>query len=365
MVYKSFMKKVLILSLGKKYGGAEKYTLLLVEKLKEAQCDIYLAVRSDGILQSKAQDVTTVQLDLNLFHFVKSIAKLQKYILSNNIQVLHCNGINAMLMAVFMKCSKRISVIHGDTKADHKGMGILKEKVLPWLEIKLINRFDACVAVSNSLRNLLISRGGDPRKITVVYNGISFLEYEVFAKRKENSLKICCVGNLLPVKNQIIVLKALKTIQADAENIGLDIVTDIYGTGECKNLLEKYILDNQLAKVQLMGFDENVRKKLNQYNLFVQPSKYESFGIAIIEALNAGCYVVGSNIGGIKEIRDTVPDRFCLFDVDDYQELAKIILGAATGKIEIEKKQEDAIEKLKQKFSSETMAKEMIKMYGW
>lgn len=356
-------RNVLILSLGKKYGGAEQYTISLFEGLKEMGSRAYLVVRKDGGLTKRIEDPGALRLEVSILSMIRDVRKLREYILDNDIQVLHCNGINAMVYALFVPNIRKIAVIHGDTKADHVGMGIIKERIFPWLEIGIINKFDKCVAVSESLKELLVSRGANSNKVTTIYNGIDFIEYDSYAVKKKDMLRMCSVGNLLPIKNHKVILEALNHIKNNYTS-NMDICLDIYGVGECEDELRDYIKEHNLTNVNIMGFDSNIRNKLNYYNVLVHPSLYESFGIAIIEAINAGCYIIGSDVGGIREIHDIIPDRFSLFDASNYIELSSLILRITNDEINIEKKREQAVTKLKRLFSKNEMAKRTMQLYG-
>ena len=41
---------------------------------------------------------------------------------------------------------------------------------------------------------------------------------------------------------------------------------------------------------------------LKETDVYVQPSKTEGLPRAVIEAMSVGCYVIGTNVGGIPEL---------------------------------------------------------------
>jgi hypothetical protein len=142
-------KRILILSLGEKYGGAEIYTLNLLNFLPKDKYEIHIAVRKNGGLIKHVDSKNVLILDISKKHIIDSLEQLNRYIDNNQIDFLHCNGINAMALAFFASTKlRKIAVIHGDTYIDHLGMGFFKEKIFPKIEIFLINRFDSCIAVS-------------------------------------------------------------------------------------------------------------------------------------------------------------------------------------------------------------------------
>ena len=352
---------LLIVSLGKKYGGAEKYTLNLIKSLQKLDYDIHVAVREDGGLVSKIKNCHLVKFNLDKKSIVTSIYKFKRYVDYNNISVIHCNGINAMFLALFLKKNiRKIAVIHGDTMIDHKDMGIIKSKVFPAAEVLFIKKFDKCVVVSESLKKILISRGVDSGRIEVIYNGIELYNYKSYADINNQVLKICNVGNLLKVKGQIFLLKAMDYLKNNYPEIKCEC--DIYGIGDYYKELYNFITENQLCNVCLKGFDDSVRNKLNNYHIYVQPSFYESFGLSVAEALNAGCYVIGSDIGGIKEILNIL-DCGETFPIGDYKQIALIIKKLYENRELMANDKLKMREKIQSKFSNIDMIDKLDKIY--
>ena len=113
----------------------------------------------------------------------------------------------------------------------------------------------------------------------------------------------------------------------------------------------------------MCGFDDDVRKKLNKYQLYIQPSYYESFCLAVAEAFNAGCYVIASDIGGMKEIVNYVGNGK-LFKIGNYIELAYIIKSCYENRNIIRKNRKSAITKLENKFGISNMIRSLDVYYN-
>lgn len=355
------MKSILIISLGKKYGGAEKYTCDLSSGLAQRGYEVHLAVRKDGGLISKLNNTHMCVLDMTKKRLVIAVWELQKYINCHHIEIIHCNGINAMFLALFVHGTKsKIAVIHGDTEIDHENLGKLKKKLYAKLETLLLKYYKNCVTVSKSLKTVLSKRGVKKENITVIYNGIYPYDYKTFADSKEEILRICNVGNLLKVKGQIVLLQALNYVTEMYPNI--KVKCDIYGIGECESELKQYIKEYNLENVRLCGFDDNVRDKLNMYHLYIQPSYYESFCLSAAEAVNAGCFVLASDTGGLHELIKTVKNGF-LFPAGDYKKLADLIKICFEDREMICRHRFLAMQILNQKFSLEHMIHQLDLYY--
>lgn len=60
----------------------------------------------------------------------------------------------------------------------------------------------------------------------------------------------------------------------------------------------------QGSRVNLLGLDDHPMDLMARASIFVQPSREEALGLALQEALFAGCPAIGSDVGGIPEVLD-------------------------------------------------------------
>ncbi len=297
-------KSVLIVSVGNMSGGVERYTITLGNALEKKGWNVHYAVRRGGWLSSMVHSDKVLQVGMGKFELLRTMLSINKYVNDNCISVVHCNSNNGIFASLFVKQScrtKKIGVIHGDVSFDQTKKGKAGILLYEKLENILLKKFcSCCVAVSYSIKDILVKRGIKSEKIKVVHNGLEMLDYPERTILQQSEIRFLSVGNLLPVKNHLWLLKELKMLRDNYPDIIWSL--DIYGEGPEREKLEGYIQENNLANVNLKGFSTNIRSVLNQYDVFIQPSLYESFGISVIEAMNAGCCVVAGNVGGMKEI---------------------------------------------------------------
>ncbi|MBR4456203.1 MAG: glycosyltransferase [Solobacterium sp.] len=114
----------------------------------------------------------------------------------------------------------------------------------------------------------------------------------------ESAFVLYSIGELIPRKNHIFVLNALKeSFQSDPQ---LHYV--IAGGGE-NEALNAFIRDNHLeGKIHLAGFRKDARRLMYGADLFVFPSLQEGLPVAVMEAMAAGAAILASDIRGNHDL---------------------------------------------------------------
>lgn len=129
------------------------------------------------------------------------------------------------------------------------------------------------------------------------------------------------VGSLLDVKGVNILLNAVK-------NMPKDIYFHIVGDGKDKNKYTKFLNENGLNNVKILG-ELNRQQLIQEYQnciaLIVPSNLFEIFGMINIEAFINGKPVIASNIGGIPEIVEHNKNGL-LFEPGNIEELKECIL---------------------------------------
>lgn len=211
-----------------------------------------------------------------------------------------------------------------------------------WLSARvyraIYHAFDGIASCSAAVREAICSRPGvkvRPDQVQVIYNSVDVGE---LAKAAVQPLRrplpplpsgtfspvkrLVTVANFAPFKGHRVLLHALRRLR---ENIPIQCL--LVGAGPEGPLLETLVstwgLNEQVA---FLGAREDVPAILRECDLFVLPSLWEPFGIALVEAMALGVPVVASTAGGIPEI---VSDGVngVLVPAGDPGKLAAAILG--------------------------------------
>lgn len=362
------MENVLIVNLGKSYGGAENY----VEQLSNIEgclINYFFLVRKGSVFERKILTTKASGRVLSIDFFGKTLLhdllQTNIFIKKHCINVIHTNGINSEFFISILKLFKidkkvkYITTVHGIAEYDRIEYNKFKRVFFAKLQVSAIKSFDSIIAVSNSIREDLLKKGIEDRKVIVIYHGI-VREKELVQYCIHKPFRICSVGRLEKVKNICLLIEALAKV--DINKAG-DYRCDIYGTGKEHNNLK--ILIDKLGlndKVKLQGYAEDVRSVYLSHDLLVQPSMYESFGLSVLEAMSVGIPVLCSNVGGMLElVDDRVNGMF--FDANSVNDLRDKITECMQGKIDMKIIRKRAFEIVDKNYSIEEMRKKTIALY--
>ena len=171
-----------------------------------------------------------------------------------------------------------------------------------WLE--LMNKVDYIHVLSDWGRDMLIRQKVNSNKIHLIRtagpNKLLLKKRKV--SKKDNSLKLVFWGRCNPQKGIHIVINALLMLPKD-----FPITLDIYGPNWENNQYSKNLITkvNSDMRIKVCGNLPNnqILEKLQNYDIAVIPSIWMETGpLTLLEAFAAGIPVIGTNLGGIKEL---------------------------------------------------------------
>jgi N-acetyl-alpha-D-glucosaminyl L-malate synthase BshA len=169
-----------------------------------------------------------------------------------------------------------------------------------------INNSDVVTAVSNNLKEKNNKLFNITKDIKVIYNFIDVEKYEVadkeeckrFALAQPNERIFTHVSNFRPVKRVEDVVRIFYEVRKEIPSKLLMI-----GEGPERVKAEKLVKELKLFDdVFFLGNSTEVAKILCYTDVFLLPSRTESFGLAALEAMAAGSAVISTNTGGLPEV---------------------------------------------------------------
>jgi glycosyltransferase involved in cell wall biosynthesis len=115
----------------------------------------------------------------------------------------------------------------------------------------------------------------------------------------EGTPVVVCIGRLVAQKGHRHLVEAWRRVAAREPEARLFIV----GDGPLRRRLEADIARRGLqGRIVLTGWRDDVPDFLDAADLYVHPSRWEGFGLALLEAMAAGKSVVASRVSAIPEI---------------------------------------------------------------
>jgi N-acetyl-alpha-D-glucosaminyl L-malate synthase BshA len=189
-----------------------------------------------------------------------------------------------------------------------------------------INNSDVVTAVSNNLKETSNKLFNITKDIKVIYNFIDVAKYDRAHKEdcKRNALAkpderiFTHVSNFRPVKRVEDVVRVFNEVRKEVPSKLLMI-----GEGPERAKAEKLVKELNISdEVFFLGNSTEVAKILCYSDVFLLPSRTESFGLAALEAMAAGTAVISTNTGGLPEVNIHGVTGY-LSNVGDIADMAK------------------------------------------
>lgn len=150
--------------------------------------------------------------------------------------------------------------------------------------------------------------------------------------RSEGTVNLLFVGRVEPRKGVDVLLAAFALAHERAPYLRLNIVGDdalVWPDGmTLRSTFEKASVGQPYAEhVSFLGVVSEEQRELAYENsdVFVAPSRYESFGLVLVEAMMHGLALVSTRVGGIPEVVNEGGDGY-LVPADDPEALAKALV---------------------------------------
>lgn len=183
-----------------------------------------------------------------------------------------------------------------------------------------VNRVNRVFAISKSVAKAMKEQYGVDT--TVVSNGIICQQFKQReSKMFDGQLRIVQVSRLFhPKKGQDVLLEAARILAQKGYSLKIDFIGDGSSRAFLENMTREYGLEGQVTFLGTQPQDF-VMSHLKDYDLFVQPSRLEGFGLTVAEAMAANVPVLVSSGQGPAEV--TEDDRYgWVFSCGDENSLA-------------------------------------------
>ncbi len=189
---------------------------------------------------------------------------------------------------------------------------------------RMIESADGIIAISNNTKKDIVELLDIPEeRIRVIYHGNS-LNYAVGSERLIRDPYILYVGDRSKYKNSDTLVKAYANCSF-TNDVKLAFFGGEQFTDTERELFDRLGIADRVLKVG--GSDRDLANIYHHAEIFVYPSKYEGFGIPLLEAMHYGVPVITSNVSSMPEISGDAAELFSPDSVEELTEKIELILS--------------------------------------
>ena len=335
------MTKKTIVHIAQSAGGVAEYLYMFFKNFKDENYENVLIVSEDYKNQLERFKTYTSNIyivpmvrEVEAKKDIKSIIKVRKILkqIKPDIVYLHSSKAGAIgrIALAFNFKTKILYNAHGwyfNAQISDK-----KKKLFALIERILAIKTDKIINISKSEYDSALKYKIAPeKKMCIIENGIDFTKFQNNDKYREetrkkyditeNEIVIGVVGRLTEQKDPITMIKAFELVNKENKNTRLMYV----GSGELEEEVKQFAKEHDiLDKVIITGWVDNVEKYIPAFDIAVLPSKWEGFGLVLIEYMACNKPIVATNVGGIKNIVKDVENGL-LFEKENEQQLHNAI----------------------------------------
>lgn len=203
--------------------------------------------------------------------------------------------------------------------------------VFRYFEKFVYSRFNKIIGITPEVKEFINKyKLTNSNNVEVILNGVDVdaLQNSKPANRKDFNLRkddiVCLMAARFSYqKDHETLIKAFKKLPS---NFKLLLAGDGENLEKCKTLVMDLNLNNN---VSFIGSRDDIYAIIGMSDINILSSRYEGFGLSIVEAMALNKVVIGSNVDGMNNI---IENAGFLFEVGDYKELHNLILDLGTNK---------------------------------
>ncbi len=305
-------KKIVVIINNLGIGGAERLVVDSINEMLSRKIEVYLITLKIEKKETLFQDLNLKKTNCHLIDF-QSLFDFKKLIIliktikeiNPDVVITHLWFSNTIgrIAAFISRIPIVLSFEHGFYDKSKNRMVFTIDRLLQGFSTKII-------AVSAFLKDNLVARGINEKKIEVILNGIEIENYsnaKLSNIRNEFNLKdefiFISVGSLIEQKNMDVLIRAFSELKEGV----LLLVGDGKERHSLNNLVNELRISN---RVYFLGRRSDVPNLLKSADCFVFLSRNEGLPLVIVEAMASGLPIIVSDFNSINEIaRDGIDVR--------------------------------------------------------
>ncbi len=359
--------------------GGGNHIFNLATGVQQRGCDVHVVCFEAGSLLNalRSAGVPTLLSPIRGKTDLHGWRNLRQLLHTERPSIVHSHGERGTFMASWAARAAgipvRVATVHRSVPQTGSWTWPVRQlyAILETLTLRMATT--GVVAVSEALRADLIKRGaGVPGKIVAIPNGTRMLESSHIAglRQKSGSLRhglelpddafvVGTVGRLAREKGFQYAIEAIAAVLKEAPNAVLIIV----GDGPYRDALVAQVRARRLeSSVRFVGHQMDVDPWLALFNLFVLPTPWEAFGLALIEAMRFSISVIATNRAGPAEIIENQQSGV-LVAPGDSDALARAIIELSQDPERAAQVGRSGFDRVQQFYSVDKMVKATLALY--
>ena len=243
-----------------------------------------------------------------------SINNVSKYVIDNDIDIIHTNCTNSSLGFYVAKKTRKPHIWHireyGDLDTFN---GYFPSKSSFRKKLTYNNNF--CIAITPQIQSHFEIENCSE----LIYDGV-FDQNVIPSIEKNKKNFFLFVGRLTPTKG---VHRVIESFIRTAPTHNYRLVIAGSGDENYENTLKQKVAINGLEdRVDFLGFSDKVSALMQESSAIIICSESEAFGFITAEAMYNGCFVIGHNTAGTKLQFDNILhslgyESFLRYNTDD------------------------------------------------
>jgi glycosyltransferase involved in cell wall biosynthesis len=284
-----------------RWGGQPRHILDLAIGLRERGHEIVLFSQEGEFCErarSHGFDVTQIDMK-NSSRRIPAMLKLASALRRNRMDIVHCHDSYDHQLAT---AAARLAGVPAIVRTKHN-LNPLRNAGSRWMLGKLTTRI---IGVSHAVTRMLSGCGIDPGMISTVHHFVTVPRIRPETEKEDLKRQLSIpkdapvignVGRQHRSKGIGDLIRALPEISRELPDVRLLLVGSWYG--RWPPLARELEVEERCI---FTGYLPNVGDYLSVLDAFVLPSYQEPFGLALLEAMAAGCAVIATDAGGVPEI---------------------------------------------------------------
>ena len=293
-------------------GGPEKTILLSAAQHADTAVKVTVCYIRDARDDRFLVDATARNLGVNYVEVIERHSfdwriwgELTRLIRKERIQIVHSHDYKTDLLGLMLGRATKVvpmATAHGWIRNSRR------ERAYAHFDKKLLACFPLVIAVSEPIRQELLSHGADPVRVRRIKNGIDHLTFKHIPGLRErarqslgvpgDAIVVGAVGRLEAEKGFDLLLRAVATVDSTAKPWVV-----IAGEGSQRRALEALAAELGVSnRVRLLGHRSDTPTIHHAFDVYAQTSLTEGIPNAVLEAMAVGTPVVATNVGGTYEL---------------------------------------------------------------